>query len=297
VIPVGKIAIVSHDAGGAEIISSWIRKNYRDHVAVLDGQAKNIFHRKITTLSVGSLVDALNCCTWMLCGSGNTDFEYKAIFEAKRRGMYVVSFLDHWTSYRERFVKDGFENFPDEIWVGDEDALELVNKKIPHVKSHLVPNPYWMDMVEDYSKLKSTKVEEKILYVSTNIDFFHKVLNSTISDAWLLEKIIEFIQEKMVVHNKTSLTIRRHPSEKIDKYHSYCCQGLTVSCDSDNELSKSIAKHTHIIGFNSMAQVVGKLCGILSINIIIDGHVNNTIPSRYIDKTLRVGIPEMYQSQ
>ena len=55
-IQVGKIGIVAHDAGGAEIISSWIRRNHRDHVAVLGGPAENIFHKKTQLFLKGVLM-------------------------------------------------------------------------------------------------------------------------------------------------------------------------------------------------------------------------------------------------
>jgi len=293
-IPEGKVAIISHDAGGAEIVSSWLRRNPREYVAVIDGPAKDIFKSKNVYSSVTPLNEAIDNCNWVLSGSGISNFEYKAILEAKNRGVYVVSYMDHWTAYRERFVREGIENFPDEIWVGDEDALKLVNKKIPQVKSNLVPNSYWMDTVEGYSKLKSTKVEDKVLYVSTNLDDFHRVPDSTVFDELLLEKIVEFIQETMVVHNKTPLTIRRHPSEKIDKYRSFCSQGLNVSHDSDNELIKSIAKHTHIMGFNSMALVLGKLCGKYTVNFLFDDFYGEIIPDKYIDQTVRLIMPKAH---
>ena len=96
----------------------------------------------------------------------------------------------------------------------------------------------------------------------------------------------------MVVDNKTSLTIRRHPSENINKYSSFCCQGLNVFHDSDDDLIKSISKHNHIIGYNSMAQVVGKLCGKHTINILIDGYGEETIPDKYIEQTVRFNMPK-----
>mgnify|MGYP001219627363 CR=1 FL=1 len=39
-IPKGKLAVVSNDAGGAEILSSFIRQNIVDFVTVVDGPAK-----------------------------------------------------------------------------------------------------------------------------------------------------------------------------------------------------------------------------------------------------------------
>ena len=100
------------------------------------------------------------------------------------------------------------------------------------------------------------------------------------------------MKEKISMHNKFSLTIRTHPSEDRNKYSSFYSQGVEIFHDSDDELIKSISKHNHIIGFNSMAQVVGKLCGKHIINILIDGYGNETIPNKYIDRTVHLNLPQ-----
>jgi hypothetical protein len=41
------IAVVSHDAGGAEILSSWLRRCAEPYCVVLDGPAQVIFQRKL----------------------------------------------------------------------------------------------------------------------------------------------------------------------------------------------------------------------------------------------------------
>ena len=41
------VAVVSHDAGGAEILSSWVVRNKVKCVFVLDGPAVGIFEKKI----------------------------------------------------------------------------------------------------------------------------------------------------------------------------------------------------------------------------------------------------------
>ena len=58
VIPAGRVAVVAHDAGGAEILSSWIRRNQPDHVAVLGGPASAIFKRKVPDLSISGMTEA-----------------------------------------------------------------------------------------------------------------------------------------------------------------------------------------------------------------------------------------------
>lgn len=289
----GKVALVAHDAGGAEILSSWIRRNPRDYVAVLGGPAEAVFNRKLNGLTTGVLNEAVDQCDWVLCGIGNSDFEYNAILSARNSDRYVVAFLDHWTAYGERFIRGGVEMFPDEIWVGDEYALQLAKQKISEVECRLVPNPYWIDVIEKYRKLKSFDSGNNVLYASTNIDDFYDKQLPNVTDYWVLERIIESLRKVVGLHQVNSLTIRRHPTESTEKYGVFSYPGLNIRNDCDNDLVESIAKHAYVVGCNSMALVIGKLCGKRTINFLInEGYGDEAIPDRYVDRAVRLGVPE-----
>ena len=92
-IPSGKVALVAHDAGGAEILSSWIRRNPRDHVAVLSGPAEAIFNKKVRGVITAELNKAIEQCNWVLSGSGNSGWELNAILSAKKRVGTLCLFL------------------------------------------------------------------------------------------------------------------------------------------------------------------------------------------------------------
>ena len=47
ITPSGKVLLIAHDAGGAELILSWILTNKRDFIVSLSGPAKKIFSKKI----------------------------------------------------------------------------------------------------------------------------------------------------------------------------------------------------------------------------------------------------------
>ena len=78
VTPIGTVAVVAHDAGGAEILSSWARRYMTDGVAVLGGPATKIFNGKMPDVARLDLVDAIRQCDWVLVGTGSSDFEYEA---------------------------------------------------------------------------------------------------------------------------------------------------------------------------------------------------------------------------
>ena len=41
------IGVISHDAGGAEVLSSWIKENPDNYSLLLGGPAKEIFQKKL----------------------------------------------------------------------------------------------------------------------------------------------------------------------------------------------------------------------------------------------------------
>ena len=154
-IPTGIVAIVSHDAGGAEILSSWVRRNPRDYIAVLEGPAKEIFHGKLGNMVETDLLNAITCSDWVLTGtSWQNDLECRAIALARKQKKKVISFLDHWVNYRERLTRNDVHYFPDEIWVGDRHADRIANDKLPEVsRIKVFENPYFADLKEVFTKL------------------------------------------------------------------------------------------------------------------------------------------------
>ena len=105
IIPSGKVLLIAHDAGGAELILSWILKNKRDFIVSLSVPAKKIFSRKIKNLKNTNYKKSINECDWILTGSGlHTNFEYNAINLAKNKNKKVISFLDHWILFRDKVI-------------------------------------------------------------------------------------------------------------------------------------------------------------------------------------------------
>ena len=43
----------------------------------------------------------------------------KVILKSEKQGKKVISFLDHWVNYQERFTRNNNKYLPDEIWVGE----------------------------------------------------------------------------------------------------------------------------------------------------------------------------------
>lgn len=82
------ISIFSHDAGSAEIISSWCknkRENYK-FLYVLKGPAKKIFKKKLTKLNETNFLNAINRSDFVVTGtSWQSDLEYRAIKYCRKK--------------------------------------------------------------------------------------------------------------------------------------------------------------------------------------------------------------------
>ena len=109
------VGIVCHDAGGAEIVSSYVVRNNLAAGYYLKGPAISIFEGKLGIIkNSDSLFDLVKKSDWLLCGtSWQSELEWGLIQEAKKQGKKVISFLDHWGNYQERFTrKKHDQNFP-----------------------------------------------------------------------------------------------------------------------------------------------------------------------------------------
>ena len=117
--------VVSHDAGGAEIISSFIKKNNLKCFYKLSGPAIKIFKskiRKIYKLKNKSNLDLIVTGT-----SLKNSNEIDSIKYAKLK-KFIQFFLDHWINYKKRFVINKKMILPDEIILGDRISLNITKK-------------------------------------------------------------------------------------------------------------------------------------------------------------------------
>ncbi|MDA9199959.1 hypothetical protein N9O47_02485 [Candidatus Pelagibacter sp.] len=259
------VTIVSHDAGGAEILSSWLRRNNCLASVVAFGPAENIFKRKCPKADFTSLDKALTKSNWLLCGTGwQTSFERHAIIQGRDLGMKTVAFLDHWVNYRERFDENGRIVLPDEIWVGDSDAERIAHSLFDKTPILLKPNPYLQDLLDEMSgikKIKSEAKEHKVLYVCEPIEEHALLqygnkhhLGYTEFDA------LSFFLNNLSALGKSidCITIRPHPSEREDKYQWAISQfQLPLKFGGKKTLIEETLECDIVVGCESMAMVVG----------------------------------------
>jgi hypothetical protein len=261
------IAVVSHDAGGAEILSSWLCQNQQTYCLVLGGPAMNIFQRKMGVVETYSLADAIDLCDWVLCGtSWQSNLEKQAIAQAKIAGKKVVAFLDHWVNYIERFQMDGITVYPDTIWVGDAAAKIIAQKIFPQIEIILKPNPYFKDLQIELEAMQESSTDPKknsILYVCEPIRE-HALIVYGDERYWGYteeEALIFFLKNIDALGAPISaIKVRPHPSESKEKYDwAKSVSFLVTETASTKTLMEQIVEADIVVGCESMAMVAALL--------------------------------------
>ena len=258
------LGIFSCDPGGAEILSSWLLNYKGKYKVCLKGQAINIFKKKIKRLKNYSFRNVLNSSNKIITSTGwSSNHEINSIIQAKKYKKYVITILDHWVNYRERFIKNKILHLPNEIWVFDKKALEIAknffNKKVIIIKKN---NLYLRKIVKKIKFLKKKiKNKNNILYLTTpNVDkkfldlYFFKIF---IENLYLFKK------------NNIKIIFRLHPLDNIDKYLEYINQikKKYMIEISKNLIEFDLARSNCVFGINSTAQVISVLANIRTINI------------------------------
>lgn len=268
------VAIVAHDAGGAEILSSYVRQRVkavapRHFVFALDGPARKIFERKLGIVSSLPLDAAVAQADSVLCGTGwQSDLEVLSIILARQQHKKSTAFLDHWVNYRERFLRYGLLHWPDEIWVGDAMALELVRTSVPEVPAIQVDNPYFTDIQAEFAARPLLPVSDRglsILYVCEPVRQ-HALLKYGNERHWgyTEEDALRYFLDHLDVFGQTiaDIVLRPHPAEPRDKYSNILFDyDFPLQLSDGRSLVEEIASSHWVVGCNSMAMVIGLLGG------------------------------------
>jgi hypothetical protein len=263
------ICIASHDAGGAEILASYVAQSGTTCRLVLEGPAIGVFKRIIGPIEPIPLAEAINSSDWCLFGtSWQSDLEWRAIEEARRAGKHVVTFLDHWVNYAERFVRNGVQHLPDEIWVGDEEAHALARQHFPQTSVTLVPNPYFARVTQEIARHETQKPRRigpgmHVLFVCENISE-HARLRYGDARHWgytefdAIKYFFSRIEDIGVPIER--IILRPHPSDPPGKYSSLISEHAPLAEQSSGRpLFEEIAECDIVAGCESMAQVVALL--------------------------------------
>ena len=287
------LAVVCNDAGGAEIISSWLKKNNIFFKGVFTGPAREIFKKKKIRYKPYNLNDAINNSNWVMTGtSWTSSLERNAIKYAKKKKKYDLTFLDHWINYKPKFKSGSQYIYPDEIWVGDNKAAKIAKKTFKKTKIKLTKNQLWEDFKKEKKNYKKQKKIKRFLIATSNLDSQVFAKKTKLTDSEMILKTIRFIKTKFKKQYKNlgQISIKKHPSEKKKKYINfidrYNLRGLKI--ENGKNILNTINHYSVLIGCETMLIVLAKFVGLKTYNIYLKNPKVRVIPRKYFDRYLHI---------
>lgn len=267
-----RTAVVAHDAGGAEILSSWVRRQGRadQHSFVLAGPALKVFQRKFGGVECLPLDQALAQAERVLTGTGwQATLERDALALATKRGLPSAAFIDHWVNYRERFVRDSGFVWPDEFWLGDDIGLALAQRLLPERPCRCVANPYFADLRDAIAaspqRIGASNGALSILYVCEPIaEHALKQFGNARHWGYTEHDAFRFFLDSVrrLGQPVDDIVVRRHPAEAADKYLDVVDGvDLPLTFGGQRSLIDEVCASDVVVGCASMAMVVGLLAG------------------------------------
>jgi hypothetical protein len=286
------IGVVAHDAGGAEIIASYILQKKWDCQYHINGAAKGVFSRKIGRLESRALPGLVEDCEWLLCGTSFlSELEWTAIGLARKKGKKSVAVLDHWTNYRQRFFRKNVGNFPDEVWVGDRWGYDLAKKNLPEVDVKLFPNPYFAEIQRETLHLpREAKSAEglRVLYVCEPLREDGITLHGNpLYWGYTEEEAVRYFLNNLskLGPNIEKVILRPHPQEEIGKYDWVPREFKgPIFCREPGTLIEQIHQSDIVVGCATMAMVVGLIMGKRVVSCIPPGGKAEPLPHPEIEK-------------
>lgn len=252
------LTLVCHDAGATNLILPWIVADRPELLLpVMAGPAAALWRQRFGTTATLALDQAIEGAATVLTGTGwASDLEHRARKLAKERRIRSVAVIDHWVNYRERFVRNGEEVLPDELWVTDEYAFELARSEYPGLPAELKPNLYLDEQLAKAPPLSDT--DQDILFVA-----------EPIRADWARDtpgefQALDYFQghrDAAGIAPRARLRIRPHPSDPPGKYDAWANAHANVAIDRSSDLASALAGARWVVGCESYALVIALHAG------------------------------------
>lgn len=250
------ITVVCHDAGGANLILSWLENWNGESYLHMEGAAANIFRNFSHSIDFSRLNLSLKKSKALITGTGwGSNLEHEARIMASEMGVYNISVLDHWVNYRERFIRSGKLQLPDEIWVTDKDAFILASDIFPEIPIFIKPNYY---LRKQLALISSPPKKNHVLYLLEPVrsKWGGRILGEYQALEYALEQLI-----LITGNNDFKLFLRPHPSESLSKYQKYVDLFPNIEFDSHGNIASAISNADIVIGVETYGLIIANASG------------------------------------
>jgi hypothetical protein len=264
------LAVVAHDAGAANHLLAWLKDAPGLPLsALMQGPAQKLWQQQYGNLGDKSLPALLANAGTLISGTGwASTLEHEARKLARQLGLYSIAVIDHWTNYPERFVRDGCQELPDEIWVSDSYAKALAEAAFPRLLVVQQSNNYLGALVQEVRALERSQENSAQQQQNPRLLF----VLEPIRQAWgaqinqgefiALENFYKQLK-RLPQPKKLDIKLRPHPSDAAGKYQAWIAQhsDLAISLDDSATLAHALAWATVVIGCQSYAMVLALAAG------------------------------------
>lgn len=255
------VAVVAHDAGGANHLAAWwAQEAPADARVFLAGPAAALWTRRFGSDALAaSLEQALRGARTVVTGTGwGSDLEHRARLLARSNGQESIAVLDHWVNYPQRFVRDGQTVWPDRFWVTDEDALALASRSFPGAPVELQPNAYLAEQLAGIAP--AAAAPPQLLYVLEPArDDWGRGLPGEFQALDFFARCLP----RLGLPPELVVRLRPHPSDPPGKYEAWLrgAHPFQVALDASPSLGEAISSARWVAGCESYAMVVALQAG------------------------------------
>lgn len=179
---------------------------------------------------------------------GNT-LEKQILELSKLDDFQVISIIEHWTNFKERFFKDGQYLFPDHIFVNDAWAKEqAILEGLPSKNIKVVGNPVLEAQQQLYKGSKNRNIPKKFLFISERLDTDMPKEGSRYlgyNQYDVLDDIVGCLSQEKILH------LKLHPTESVRNYSDYLTN-QNVEVISADAMRLHLFDYEAIVGMESM---------------------------------------------
>lgn len=258
------VAVVAHDAGAANIILAWIGEgDIVDFRAVMAGPAATLWKARFPHIPLYDVDQALSEAGALLSGTGwASSFEHDARRTAAASGKRSVAVVDHWVNYRERFIREGQEVLPHEIWVTDIYAAAEAERVFPEIPVRTQPNLYFAAQVRTAGPVPRSG---DLLFVAEPA---RSNWGGELPGEFQTLDYLEAHRAKAGIGSDVELRIRPHPSDPAGKYDAWIAAHPGSRLDRSSDMAAALGEATWVAGLQSFALVIAMEAGRFAVSAL-----------------------------
>lgn len=256
------LGVVCHDAGGAnQILSMLGDPAFCAFYGYFEGPARELWRRQdgLHCDAAADLPELLGKVRTLITGTGwSSRLEHDARLLARERGIRSIAVLDHWTNYRERFLRDGNLVTPDELWVVDEYALDIARQTFPGVPITMHPDRYGEQQVKRITALAQVSGNELIYLLEPARSNWGR------GEAGEFQALRYFLDQlpNLGLPAGTTICLRPHPSDAPGKYDEFIGnqEGHHIVLDH-GDLAEALSRARWVAGCQTYALTLALRAG------------------------------------